>query len=739
MLQCPQCGREFPSDVTACPEDGTPLRADSTTAVDIPVDPLIGFVLDEKYRLDERLGEGGMGTVYRATHLLIDRPVAVKVLNSRLVTDEAARERFRREARAAGRLQHSNAVAVTDFGETRDGLVYIVMELLEGRPLREVLAHESPLDPARAVSVMLQVAAAVAAAHEAGIIHRDLKPGNIFVVQRAHAPHIVKVLDFGIAKLAVDTTDANPVNTLTGTGVMIGTPRYMSPEQCDGAPLTPSSDVYSMGVILYEMLTGQTPFTGASPLALALKHSSELPRPLRELIPNIPPQLEQVVLHTLEKKPEDRPPDAGAFRRELYDTADRLGLEHFAGFSAPTIETLRGAGTETPSGRLVIDIERLRQSRATAQLTGEAAAPATSEDEAIRTGGRAARLHATAVGDEATGARVAEESQRRDSARLRVPAGAGADGWSSWIRQPANAFTLAALALVLIVGTFFLWPAFTTHETSGARDGQTAEESEEDETIGRSLAAADGASPSAKFSREPRTSAEFYENGAYYFSIRSYDAAVRDFRRAIELQPEFPSAHNRLGRALMLKGQFSDAAEEFRTAIKQKGGNYATAQYNLGFALQSQGDAEAAAAAYNDAIRNRGGKYADAYYQLGGLYLALPGRTQEAADALRKAIEQNGGRDPEAQLKLGVALGKLENYEAAEAAFREAINGRGGDFAYAHYNLGLLYEKWNRHADAVREYETFLQQAPRDENRRRVENTLRDLRRRVAREGNQTR
>ncbi len=140
-----------------CPEDGALLRADATLATDMPTDPLVGRVLDEKYQLDERLGEGGMGTVYRATHLLIDRPVAVKVLNSKLVTDEAAKERFRREARAAGRLQHSNAVAVTDFGETVDGLVYIVMELLEGKPLRNVLAREAPLDPARAVALMFQI------------------------------------------------------------------------------------------------------------------------------------------------------------------------------------------------------------------------------------------------------------------------------------------------------------------------------------------------------------------------------------------------------------------------------------------------------------------------------------------------------------------------------------------------------------------------------------------------------
>ena len=354
-----------------CPEDGAPLQADPTVAITRPVvDSLLGRTLDEKYRLDERLGTGGMGTVYRATHLLIDRPVAIKVLNSRYVEDEAAQVRFRREARAAGRLQHANAVTVTDFGTTSDGLVYIVMELLEGQTLRDVLAREAPLDVARSVSIMLQISSAVGAAHAAGIIHRDLKPANIFIVQRKDAPPFVKVLDFGIAKLAAEALDDDDdPQTLTQVGAMIGTPRYMSPEQCDGAHLTPAADVYSLGIILYEMLTGTTPFNGTSPLAIAIKHSSQIPRNPREFVATIPPALEAVALRALEKKPEDRPANAEAFRQELYAVAERLGLEHADSLSAPTIESLRSAGTETPSGRLVIDIERLRQSRAASSAT----------------------------------------------------------------------------------------------------------------------------------------------------------------------------------------------------------------------------------------------------------------------------------------------------------------------------------------------------------------------------------
>ncbi|MDQ6653803.1 MAG: protein kinase, partial [Acidobacteriota bacterium] len=364
MLHCPTCGKTYSPDLKICPEDQSPLQADATIAESAPTDPLVGHTLDDKYYLEERLGIGGMGTVYRARHLLIDRPVAVKVLNQRFVEDEAARTRFRREARAAGRLQHTNAVTVTDFGESRDGSVYLVMELLEGRNLRDVLAKEAPLEAARSVSLMLQISAAVAAAHGAGIIHRDLKPANIFIVQRADVPAVVKVLDFGIAKLAAESYDDDEPNPLTQIGAMIGTPRYMSPEQCNGAELTPAADVYSLGIILYEMLTGAVPFSGTSPLAIAMKHTSEAPRSPRDFVSSIPPALEEIVLHALEKRPQDRPSNAAEFREQLLATAERLGLEHASITSSPNLAALRSVGTESPSGRLVIDISRLRENRA---------------------------------------------------------------------------------------------------------------------------------------------------------------------------------------------------------------------------------------------------------------------------------------------------------------------------------------------------------------------------------------
>jgi eukaryotic-like serine/threonine-protein kinase len=243
------------------------------------------------------------------------------------------------------------------------------MELLEGRTLREILSREAPIETARAISMMLQASDAVAAAHDAGIIHRDLKPSNILLTQSADQPAVVKVLDFGIAKFAPD--DDEEATTLAQTNSVIGTPRYMSPEQHNGNELTPAADVYSLGVILYEMLTGMVPFSGANPAEIAQKHANNPPHSPREIVAAIPEDVERIVLHALEKEPADRPANAAEFRRDLFETAERLGLEHHALKSAPDIEALRDAGVESPSGRLVVDISRLREKRALSSGSNE--------------------------------------------------------------------------------------------------------------------------------------------------------------------------------------------------------------------------------------------------------------------------------------------------------------------------------------------------------------------------------
>jgi serine/threonine protein kinase/tetratricopeptide (TPR) repeat protein len=753
-----------------CPEDDTPLRADSTVAEpeaasafaafaehkrQTSAESLTGTVLDGKYRLDAPLGAGGMGTVFRAMHLLIERPVAVKVLNPRLVSDPAAQERLRREARAAGRLRHTNAVAVTDFGQTNDGVVYIVMELLEGISLRDLLqARSAPLEPELAVEIMLQTAAAVAAAHEAGIIHRDLKPGNIFILERKNNMPIVKVLDFGIAKVAAseeDTGDlaSNEITsamTLTETGVMIGTPRYMSPEQCDGMRLTPAADVYSLGIILYEMLTGAPPFSGATPLAVALKHSAETPRPLREIIPTIPGELDQVVLHALEKNPEKRPQNAGEFRRELFGVGEQLGLVRPSGFSVPTAAMLREAGTETPSGRLVIDIERLRESRST--LGGaKAAEPVTAENPAAshtigigrHTPGETAAGKTTLVAtphDATANPSASTQASGMGSVPQAIDA---ARDWfkNTWTRQPAVIIGGGVGVLVLCAALIAGVSRLASPPSSGV---DKSESSAGEQAV---ISAADSSEPQAQngqsnapvtaavVMRDPQTANDFYERSGALFAARDYAGAEKDLRRALELQPSFPEAHNRLGRTLVEAGKFTAAIAEYRRAIEERNGDFAIANFNLGDALERAGDYRDAIKAYEAAIANRGGGYPEAHFEIGRIHFNR-NRNDQAAASFRGAIDARAGeRNPAAYYYLGVSLARASNFTEAEPALRTAIEQRDGNYPEATYALGLLYENTKRYTDAVQAYDTYLQQQPDAVNRRQVESALRTMRRRI--------
>ncbi|MGH9837494.1 MAG: SUMF1/EgtB/PvdO family nonheme iron enzyme [Blastocatellia bacterium] len=315
--RCAVCGETYFPPTRVCLKDGAELQV---------VQTLIGTMLDDRYRIDDILGAGGMGTVYRATHVHLESEFAVKVLHPEMVSYDGAIERFRREAKAARRIQHPNAIEVTDFGVTADNLVYLVMEIVEGRLLREMI-NEGRFEYHRTVELLCQVCAAIQAAHDNKVIHRDLKPDNI-IIQRIGAQEMVKVLDFGIAKLLEANHPAGEQRALTQQGMLIGTPQYMSPEQCQGRDLEPPSDIYSLGIIAYEMLCGQTPFVSQTQMGYIAKHLREEPRPLRSLAPRVPASIERVIMRTLAKEPEDRPATASDFARELREAvreADERG------------------------------------------------------------------------------------------------------------------------------------------------------------------------------------------------------------------------------------------------------------------------------------------------------------------------------------------------------------------------------------------------------------------------------
>ena len=310
MKSCSQCKLKYPDDSAACFLCGGALVALQ--------DPLIGVTIAGRYQIEEVLGQGGMATVYAARHRLVDRPCAVKVMNAQFARNDVIRERFRREAKAAQKLAHPNIIEIFDQGETPDGYVYLVMELLRGETLADLLEHgKVPLE--RGLPIMIQIARALARAHDLEVIHRDLKPENIFLARGPNGTDQVKLLDFGIARSMQDSR-------LTGAGEVFGTPQYMAPERITSIEAGPAADLYSLGVIIYEMVTGTFPFDATDITTYFIKHLKEEPVSPKKHDPSIPDALERLVMECLAKDAKDRPVDAHRVNNDLMMIAGAIGL-----------------------------------------------------------------------------------------------------------------------------------------------------------------------------------------------------------------------------------------------------------------------------------------------------------------------------------------------------------------------------------------------------------------------------
>src|ERR1700730_8756928 len=257
-------------------------------------DLMMGALIDDRYKVVSRLGAGGMADVFLAEDQQLGRKVALRLLHRRFAEDPGFVERFRREAQAAAGLQHPNVVSVYDRG-AYDDTYYIAMEYLPGRTLKRLIRDEAPLDPIRAIDITLEILKAARFAHKRGVIHRDLKPHNVIIDETDHA----KVTDFGIARAGA--------SDMTETGSIMGTAQYLSPEQAQGHAVSAASDLYSVAVVLFELLTGRVPFDADAAVTIALKHVSEAPPAVSSLNPSVPPELEQVVMWGLNKNPADRP------------------------------------------------------------------------------------------------------------------------------------------------------------------------------------------------------------------------------------------------------------------------------------------------------------------------------------------------------------------------------------------------------------------------------------------------
>lgn len=298
MQRCPKCQKDYPKGVDFCPKDGSrTIPAPSSAATPRKAKTEIG-----NYVLLRKLGEGGMGVVFEAEHKMIQKRVALKMLHADKANDVQIYERFKREAKISSQIKSPHIVDITDFGQTENGDLYLVMEFLEGKDLGHLLEERKFLTVAEAEHILLQSAKGLVAAHKTGVVHRDLKPDNIFLITKDRDPNFVKLLDFGIAKIAEASA------ALTKAGMIIGTPEYMSPEQCEGRPVDQRSDIYSLGVIAYHMLTGKVPFSHEHFSRVLLMHSSEPPPPLRKMRPGlqVSPVVEATINKCLAKRREDR-------------------------------------------------------------------------------------------------------------------------------------------------------------------------------------------------------------------------------------------------------------------------------------------------------------------------------------------------------------------------------------------------------------------------------------------------
>jgi eukaryotic-like serine/threonine-protein kinase len=309
-------------------------------------DTLINTLFDGRYRILRKLGSGGMANVYLAEDEELGRRVAIKILNDRYANDELFIERFRREAKSAAALSHPNIVSIYDRGQA-EGTYYIAMEVIEGRSLKELILTRGPLPLGQAIAYTLEMLEALRFAHRHGIIHRDVKPHNILIGER------LKVTDFGIARAGA--------SQMTEAGSIMGTAQYLSPEQARGAPVTASSDLYSVGIVLYEMLTGKVPFSGDSAIEIAMKHLNELPKPPSKIRPEVPEELDHVVLRALSKAPEDRYQSAEEFAEDLHRVEAGLPLAPETSEAATALLAAPGATIGGTTQVLPTDATRVGQ------------------------------------------------------------------------------------------------------------------------------------------------------------------------------------------------------------------------------------------------------------------------------------------------------------------------------------------------------------------------------------------
>jgi serine/threonine-protein kinase len=413
MATCPSCRAHYPDDVATCARDGAALLVDEAFA-SADGELTAGTMLGE-YRVEAKIGEGGFGAVYRAVHPLIGKMAAIKVLNRQYSSNPQMVSRFIAEARAVNQIRHRNIIDIFSFGSLGDGRQYYVMELLEGKTFDGYLRERGALPPSEALPILQRIGRALDAAHAAGIAHRDLKPENVFLVFDEDGGVFPKLLDFGIAKLLADSGALHK----TRTGTAMGTPYYMSPEQCRGKDVDHRADVYSFGIMVHEVLTGRVPFDGEAVMDILVKQTTQAPPRMSAVNPALSPELDAPVLQMLEKDPARRPTSIGVAMEALIQAAKR------AGWSASGFQATPASLAALPHGS---DAHRAFAGTASSSKTLSAGALATSAPKKPRAAlvvGVSMSVLAAAVGISVV--TLSRKPAAAIDAELRAPAAAPPD------------------------------------------------------------------------------------------------------------------------------------------------------------------------------------------------------------------------------------------------------------------------------------------------------------------------
>ena len=615
MKVCPECKRSFgEEDFRVCPADGASL-IDETASVN----PMLGRVLDNRFRIVEEIGKGGMGVVYKAVQIQMDRICALKLLAPLTIDSESAVARFRREARMSSRIDSPNAVTIYDFGEAETGLLYLAMEYIEGESLADVLMRERYLPLERVVDITNQTARALAAAHALGIVHRDLKPANVMLSRKNVKQEVVKVLDFGIAKTWTDNKD----ESLTQTGTLVGTPSYMSPEQVAGDVVDARTDVYSLSVMVYEMLTGELPFDGNNARTQMVNRLNHEPKPLRRTSPSLTDAVEFVVLSGLAREPAQRTANAQEFAAALSAAARAVSISE-----SPTLLRKGTAGSSTANDPSVL-----------------------SESESTTT-------------------RVSPRIEINVSEQDRVPA-----SQPKVVRPLSILIPLFVIAVVLFVtallsaGGYYIYSrSRQTTEPIAAGSGDTGAPGD----TGAGGPARQTSLPSTDSTKQSSINADaasYYAEGKRNQKEARNEAAVAAYRKAIAIQPNFAEAHENLAVALYDLGKPGEAITEFELAIRQYETPTAQVWANYGMALLVTRRFQDAAAAFGKSAALNPKDAELYYYRAFALHFAgdLRGSRIAFTEYLNVAPTGEHAKDVEAILS-GRATPSLDSIVAPKEA-----------------------------------------------------------------------